>query len=77
MQTIPCRPADKRFNRRLAKLIAFRPQDESDIQDLLAAYQGRLDLDRVRAEFGTVADPADPRWEKFESWIRMLTASGE
>lgn len=58
------------------KLISFRPQDETDIQDLLAAYRGRLNMDWVRAEFTTVADPADPRWEKLESWIRELPATG-
>ena len=50
------------------KLIAFRPQDESDIRDVLAAYRGRLDLQHIRAEFATLADPDDPRWAKLESW---------
>ena len=51
------------------KLIAFRPQDEADIKDLLAANRGDLDLNHIRAEFATVADPDDPRWAKLESWI--------
>lgn len=59
------------------KLIAFRPQDESDIKDLLAAYRDRIDLNYVRAEFGTVADLNDPRWAKLESWIHELSASGK
>lgn len=59
------------------KLIAFRPQDESDIKDLLAAYRGRIDLNYVRAEFGTVADLNDPRWARLESWIRELSAGGK
>ena len=54
------------------KLIAFRPQDESDIRDLLAAYQGQLDLEYIRSEFATVAELDDPRWVKFESWRREL-----
>lgn len=59
------------------KLIAFRPQDESDIRDLLAAYRGRIDLNYVRSEFGTVADLNDPRWAKLEGWIRELSATGK
>jgi predicted nucleotidyltransferase len=50
------------------KLIAFRPLDESDIRDLLAAYGDRLDLNYIRSEFATVADKSDPRWAKLESW---------
>jgi predicted nucleotidyltransferase len=54
------------------KLIAFRPQDESDIRDLLAAYRGRLDLNSVRSDFQTVAEANDARWVKFESWVSEL-----
>lgn len=59
------------------KLIAFRPQDESDIRDLLAAYRGSIDLNYVRAEFGTVADLNDSRGGKLDPWIRELSAAGE
>ena len=52
----------------ILKLIAFRPQDQSDIKELLAAYHGRLDLDFIRREFSTVAEPNDPRWATFEEW---------
>jgi hypothetical protein len=52
------------------KLIAFRPQDEADIRDLLAAYRGELDLAYVRSEFASVADANDSRWGKLEDWIR-------
>lgn len=51
------------------KLIAFRPQDEADIQDLLAANPKDLDLDYVRAEFATVAEATDPRWSKLDTWL--------
>ena len=54
------------------KLIAFRPQDESDIRDLLAAYRGSLDPGGIRSDFQTVADSNDPRWAKFESWVKEL-----
>ncbi len=51
------------------KLIAMRPQDEADIQDLLAAYAGNLDLDYVRRELDTFTEIDDPRRAKFESWL--------
>ena len=52
------------------KLVAMRPQDEVDIQDLLAAYAGGLDLDYIRAELDTFTELNDPRRGKFESWVR-------
>lgn len=55
------------------KLIASRPMDESDIQDLLAAYGDALDLQYVRAELDSVMEKDDPRRLKLESWIRNLT----
>jgi len=51
------------------KLIAFRPQDEADIQELISAYRGQLDMDYVRSEFATVANTDDPRWRKLEAWL--------
>lgn len=56
------------------KLIAFRPQDEADIRDLLASHRTHIDLNMVRAEFATVAGPADPRWTKLDSWVREVQA---
>ena len=53
------------------KLIAMRPQDEADIQDLLAAYAGRLDLDYIRAELDSFTELNDPRRDKFESMVRQ------
>jgi hypothetical protein len=73
-QTVPVSSAEELI---VMKLISVRPQDESDIRDLLAAYRGHLDLNHVRAEFATVADPGDARWDKLESWIRELPVSGE
>ncbi len=52
------------------KLVAFRPQDKADIQDLLAAHGSELDLAYIRTEFASVAEANDPRWEKFEAWIK-------
>jgi hypothetical protein len=51
------------------KLIAARPIDEADIQDLLAAYRDTLDLQYIRAELNSVMEQNDPRRMKFESWV--------
>jgi predicted nucleotidyltransferase len=53
------------------KLIAMRPQDEADIQDLLAAYADGLDLDYIRAELETFTELNDPRRDKFELFVRQ------
>lgn len=50
----------------LTKLIAFRGQDQVDIENLLAANQGQLDLDFIRREWLTLADEKDPRYLKFQ-----------
>ena len=42
------------------KLIAFRPQDQADVKELLGAYRGRLDLEFIRSEFSSVSEPGDP-----------------
>jgi len=54
------------------KLIAMRSQDEADVQDLLAAYAGKLDLDYVRKELETFTEGSDPRRAKFELWVAQL-----
>lgn len=51
------------------KLIAMRSQDEADIQDLLAAYAGNLDLEYIRRELETFTESNDPRRAKFEAWL--------
>lgn len=53
------------------KVIAGRPQDEIDVQDVLSAYGGKVDLDFVRAELDAVMQPDDPRRNKFESWVEQ------
>lgn len=57
------------------KLIASRPLDESDVQDLVAAYAGQLDLTYVRTELDSVMANDDPRRMKFESWVSKATGS--
>lgn len=52
------------------KMIAFRPQDQADIKELLGGYRGRLDLDFIRGEFSAISEPTDPRWAIFEGWLK-------
>ena len=59
------------------KLIAMRPQDEADVQDLLAAYRSELDLDYVREELESVTIVNDPRRRKFEEWLQRLADAGD
>ena len=58
------------------KLIAMRSQNESDVRDLLAAYGEDLDLDFIRSEIATFAEPDDPRRTKFEAWVREALGNG-
>ena len=55
------------------KMVAMRPQDESDIKEMLAAFAGSLDLNYIRTELDTFADPDDPRRIKLESWVKEAT----
>ncbi len=54
------------------KLIAFRPQDQLDIQGILTANRGLLDLDWVRQEWWAVVDEEDPAKEQFEQFVRKF-----
>ena len=58
------------------KLIAMRPQDEADVQDLLAAYGADLDLDFIHSELETFTEPDDPRRAKFDTWVRQARTQG-
>lgn len=51
------------------KLIAMRPQDESDIRDLITAYGHSLNFDFIRSELDTVIPSDDVRRQRFESWV--------
>ncbi|MFI5382132.1 MAG: nucleotidyltransferase [Tepidisphaerales bacterium] len=55
------------------KLIAMRPQDQSDIRDLLAAYAGSLDLQFIRIEMESFTESGDPRRVWFEENVRRTT----
>jgi nucleotidyltransferase DUF2204 len=53
----------------LTKLIAFRSQDQVDIESLLAANPGQLDLDTIRREWLTLAEEKDPRFVRFQEMV--------
>jgi predicted nucleotidyltransferase len=55
----------------VTKLISARPQDETDIRDLLASYSGKLDLAYVRSEMDAIMSATDSRRMKFEEWVRQ------
>lgn len=53
----------------LLKLVAFRPQDRLDIENLVAAHPRELDVDWIRAEWQTLAGLDDPRMKQLMNWI--------
>jgi len=53
----------------LLKLLAFRNQDLVDIENLIAASVGKIDLGWIRREWQTVAQIDDPRMLQFEKMI--------
>jgi Nucleotidyl transferase of unknown function (DUF2204) len=55
----------------LLKLLAFRSQDQVDIENLVAANRDTLNLDWIRVEWQTLADLNDPRMH------RLLELVGE
>jgi predicted nucleotidyltransferase len=54
----------------LLKLIASRTQDLADIESLLVANRGRLDLDWIEKEWCTLFELADPRWQRFQEAVK-------
>ena len=56
----------------VTKLVAFRRQDQLDIENLLAANQGQLDLDLVRCEMKSIAELDDPRLVQFEEMVNQF-----
>jgi hypothetical protein len=53
----------------LLKLLAFRPQDQVDIENLIAAQRDNLDLEWIRTEWATVASLDDPRMQRLLEWV--------
>jgi hypothetical protein len=50
----------------LTKLIGFRSQDQVDIENLLAANPGKIDIGYIRSEWAGIAQPDDSRMKRFE-----------
>ncbi|MCG8585103.1 MAG: hypothetical protein MI757_10360 [Pirellulales bacterium] len=56
----------------LTKLAAFRRQDQVDIENLLAANRGDLELEFVRRQWLAIAEPDDERTVQFEEMVRSF-----
>ncbi|HEV3118685.1 MAG TPA: hypothetical protein VGY58_16670, partial [Gemmataceae bacterium] len=59
----------------LTKLIAFRGQDVVDIENLLAANRGALDLEFVRHQWQTVGEADDARMQRFSDMVERYYAA--
>jgi hypothetical protein len=51
------------------KLLSFRTRDQDDLETLLVANHGSLNLDWVRQEWAGVGDADDPRMIRFEEMV--------
>ena len=60
----------------LTKMAAFRPQDQADIEALVAANRDSLDVDLIRREWSNLADGEDARTRWLESAFARLLPSG-
>ena len=58
----------------LLKLLAYRTQDQLDIENLVAAHRETLDLDWVQSEWATVAAPDDPRMMRL---VGLMASRGQ
>lgn len=56
----------------LTKMVAFRPQDQADIETLLLANRDDIDLALVRQEWSAVAEGEEARTAWLEDAIRRL-----
>ncbi len=59
----------------LTKMIASRPQDTVDIENLVVANRGNLDLAWIAKEWNTIADGADPRFRRFQEIVDRICRS--
>ena len=53
----------------LLKLLAFRGQDQVDVENLVAASRETLDLDWIKSEWRALADVDDPRMLRLLEWV--------
>lgn len=56
----------------LMKLLAYRLQDQADIEALVAANRGTIDLEWIRREWESIFSTDDPRWR----WLEEQIAAG-
>ena len=56
----------------LLKLLAFRSQDQVDVENLVASNRGQLDLDLIHREWQGVAELDDPRMQRFHEMVARL-----
>ena len=61
----------------LLKVLAMRPQDVFDIQNLLAANSGLLDLELIRRELQDALPATDERVQRFEELARPYSVDDE
>ncbi len=59
----------------LTKLVAFRPQDQQDIETLLIANRNEIDLDLIHREWSAVAEGEETRTAWLEDAIARLVPS--
>lgn len=59
----------------LMKLLAGRTQDWLDIENLVAAASGNLDLPWIRREWQALADPDDPRMTRLCELVERIRTS--
>jgi hypothetical protein len=53
----------------LMKLLAYRLQDQADIEALVAANRGTIDLEWIRREWETIFSINDARWRWLEQQV--------
>ena len=56
----------------VAKLVAFRPQDQEDIRTLLAANADEIDADLIRREWAAVAEGEEQRTTWLEAELAAM-----
>lgn len=56
----------------LTKMLAFRPQDQADIETLLTANRDEIDLELIRGEWSAVAEGEEARTAWLEGAIERL-----
>jgi hypothetical protein len=56
----------------ITKMVAFRPQDQADIETLLIANREQIDLAYIRKEWSAVAKGEDVRTQWLENAIARL-----